>query len=413
MPHQKRQAELITIGHELLTGTTVNGNAAYLAKRMSEKGFVVTRQLSIPDEPQIIKKELEEAFKRSSLVVTTGGLGPTKDDITRQAICELFGTKLVHSVEVEEDLARRFGKDTPTLMDQSQVPEISCPLINPVGTAPGICITQEDSTLIVLPGVPSEMTGIWEKYLPELIEKLFPQHEGVFMERIHIFGIPEWPIDVYVQEILANNPKISYGIYPAAGIVSLAFETHASSQQEAHELLYPVLVAIKDKFPNQTFSSESGTLEEAVHIAMKELGRSLAVAESCTGGMLASRLTRLNGSSLFFKGGVVAYSNEAKSSVLDVPEEVIVQHGAVSEPVVRLMAEGAQKVFNSDYSLAVTGIAGPDGGSKEKPVGTVWMAVSCPDQPIEAWTQKFLGPRHIVIEKACNALLGKLLQKLV
>jgi nicotinamide-nucleotide amidase len=370
-------AEIVAIGTEILLGDLVDTNSAWLSQRLAALGVNVYRHTAVGDNRERIVAALGEAAARSDLVVTSGGLGPTSDDLTHECLSLLTGRPLAEYPEARrhvDEMFRRFGrKPTPSNYKQALFPEGSRLIPNPLGTAMGALLEHEGTLFATFPGVPGEMRTMFEETLAPAIRE---RTEGTIVSRTLWFvGIGESALAERVQDLLdARDPTVA----PLAGEgkVRLRITTRAATPEEAREKIKPVEREILSRLGRYYFGRDDETLESAVGRLLRERGETLAVAESCTGGLLAKRLTDIPGSSEYFREGIVAYSNEAKERLLMVPRELLVEHGAVSEPVARRMAEGVRKLSGADYGLSVTGIAGPGGGTEEKPVGLVWVGVA-------------------------------------
>src|SRR5919202_900096 len=370
-------AEIVTIGTEMLLGDLVDTNTAWISQRLAELGVAIYRHTTVGDNPERIIDALREASSRSTLVITTGGLGPTSDDLTNACIATLTSREMVEYPEARDhvdEMFERFGR-TPTANNYKQAlfPEGTELIPNPVGTAMGALVEWEGTLFVTLPGVPVEMKSMFE----ETLEPLIRAHSdgSIVSKTLHFAGIGESALAEKVQDFLdATDPTVA----PLAGQgrVRLRITTRANTEKEAEEKIAPVEREILSRLGDYYFGEDDETLESAVGRLLKEAGATLALAESCTGGLLAKRLTDIAGSSAYFKEGLVTYSNESKERLLGVPEEMLLEHGAVSEPVARKMAEGVRARAGADYGLSVTGIAGPDGGTEEKPVGLVFVGLS-------------------------------------
>jgi nicotinamide-nucleotide amidase len=353
---------------------------------MSNIGFDVYRSTSIHDRREDILEALAEAEKKSDVVLITGGLGPTSDDITKQTLCEYFSTKLVMNDRVlqmiMEMLAKRNFKINENNRKQAEVPEICRVLENQTGTAPGMWFDKNDTIFISMPGVPHEMKHIMNRHvLPELRKKFTSQ--AIVYRNIMTYGI----FEARLAEILADfesempeNVKLAY--LPAYGIIKLRLTgtgaLHEIVQNEVNiqaEKLYKII-------PEYIYGENEEMPEVVISRLLKQRSLSLSTAESCTGGEIAHLITSVSGSSAYFKGTVVAYANEIKSKILGVSAAIIEKNGAVSREVVEEMASGAQKLFGTDYAISTSGIAGPEGGTEAKPVGTVWIAVASKSEVI-------------------------------
>ena len=370
-------AEIITIGTEMLLGDLVDTNTAWLSARLATLGVGVYRHTTVGDNRERIVGVLRDAASRADLVVTTGGLGPTSDDLTNECLAALTGRGMVEYPEARahvDEMFRKFGREpTSNNYKQALFPERTELIPNPLGTAMGALLEENGTLFATLPGVPPEMKRMFGETLEPLIRS---RSEGSIISKTLWFaGIGESALAEKVQDFLdATDPTVA----PLAGQgkVRLRITTRAATQEEAEERIAPVEEEILSRLGDYYFGENEETLEGVVGRLLIEQGATLALAESCTGGLLAKRLTDIAGSSAYFKEGLVTYSNESKERLLGVPHEMLLEHGAVSEPVARRMAEGAREVAGADYGLSVTGVAGPDGGTKEKPVGLVFLGVS-------------------------------------
>ena len=372
-----RSAEILTIGTEILLGDLVDTNSAYLGGRLAALRVSLYRHSTVGDNAERITAALREATSRADLVITTGGLGPTSDDLTNQCLGEAAGREMVEYPEARrhvDEMFRRFGREpTPSNYKQALFPEGSKLIPNPVGTAMGAMLELDGALVATFPGVPGEMRQMFEDTLEPLIKE---RSEGAIVSRTLWFtGMGESALAEQVQDLLdASDPTVA----PLAGQgkVRLRITTRANTPEEAEKKINPVADEILSRLGDYYFGEDDETLESALGKLLTERGATLALAESCTGGLLAKRLTDGAGASAYFVEGLVTYSNESKEHLLGVPNDLLVEHGAVSEPVAGAMAEGVRKVAGTDYGLSVTGVAGPDGGSEEKPVGLVFVGVS-------------------------------------
>ena len=370
-------AEIVTIGTEMLLGDLVDTNTAWISQRLAELGVGIYRHTTVGDNTERIVDALREASSRSALVVTTGGLGPTSDDLTNACLSTLTGREMVEYPEAREhvdEMFARFGRQpTANNYKQALFPAGTELIPNPVGTAMGALVEWEGTLFATLPGVPTEMKTMFGETLEPMIRA---RSEGSIVSKtLHFAGIGESALAEKVQEFLdATDPTVA----PLAGQgrVRLRITTRAATEREAQEKIAPVEKEVIARLGDYFFGEDGETLEGAVARLLEERSATLALAESCTGGLLAKRLTDMPGSSAYFTEGLVTYSNEAKERLLGVPHALLLEHGAVSEPVARAMAEGARRISGADYGLSVTGIAGPDGGTEEKPVGLVFVGIS-------------------------------------
>ncbi len=376
-PDGVNSAEIVTIGTEMLLGDLVDTNTAWISQRLATLGVAMYRHTTVGDNTDRIVGALKDAASRADLVVTTGGLGPTSDDLTNACLGLLTGRGMVEYHEAREHVDekfRRFGRaPTPSNYKQALFPEGTELIPNPLGTAMGALVEWEGTLFATLPGVPAEMKGMFEGTLEPLIRS---RSDGSIVSKtLHFAGIGESALAEQVQDFLdAADPTVA----PLAGQgrVRLRITTRAATEEEAHEKIAPVEKEILARLGDYFYGEDDETLESSVGRLLKEKGATVALAESCTGGLIAKRLTDVAGSSAYFGEGFVTYSNGAKERLLGVPRETLAEHGAVSEPVARAMAEGARKAAGSDYGLSVTGVAGPDGGTEEKPVGLVFVGVA-------------------------------------
>ena len=372
-----RSAEILTIGTEILLGDLVDTNSAWMSSRLAALGVSLYRHTTVGDNRQRIIAALLEAAARADLVITTGGLGPTSDDLTNECLGVAVGREMVEYPEARrhvDEMFRRFGREpTPSNYKQALFPEGSRLIPNPVGTAMGAMLEIDDALVATFPGVPGEMRHMFEETLEPLVRE---RSEGAIVSRTLWFTwIGESALAEKVQDLLdASDPTVA----PLAGQgkVRLRVTARADTPEEAEKKINPVAEEILSRLGDYYFGEDDETLESALGRLLAERGATLALAESCTGGLLTKRLTDRGGSSAFFIEGLVTYSNAANERLLGVPEALLVEHGAVSEPVAGAMAEGVRKAAGTDYGLSVTGVAGPDGGIEEKPVGLVFVGIS-------------------------------------
>lgn len=372
-----KSAEIVTIGTEMLLGDLVDTNTAWISQRLAALGVSMYRHTTVGDNTDRIIGALRDASSRADLVVTTGGLGPTSDDLTNACLGTLTGRPMVEYPEARRHIDEKFAKfgrePTPSNYKQALFPEGTELIPNPLGTAPGALVEWEGTLFATLPGVPAEMKRMFEETLEPLIRE---RSDGSIVSKtLHFAGIGESALAERVQDFLdASDPTVA----PLAGQgrVRLRITTRAATEEEALGKIRPVEEEILDRLGEYFFGEDEETLESSVGRLLAERGATVALAESCTGGLISKRLTDVAGSSAYFVEGFVTYSNASKTRLLGVPEETIAGHGAVSEPVARAMAEGARRTSGADYGLSVTGVAGPGGGTDEKPVGLVYVGVA-------------------------------------
>lgn len=373
-------AVIITVGDEILIGQIVDTNAAYIARRLNDAGIVVRERASVGDDAVQIADSIERAFAQSDVVIMTGGLGPTKDDITKTTLAEIFGARLVNDARVEEHvrgmLALRGIAYNDLNRGQSLVPECCTVLFNAHGTAPGMWFERDGKVLVSLPGVPFEMKHLMDDEVLPRLKKRFALRSVVHRTMI-TEGIAE---SVLAERIAAWEdalpPYLKLAYLPAPNIVRLRLSAYDVEGDAVRGEIESRFRELYDIIPDNIVGYETATLQETVHRLLVDNGATLAVAESCTGGSIASKFTAMAGASAYFKLGAVTYSNDSKISVLGVSPDTLARYGAVSEQTAREMAEGVRRIAGTDYAVATTGIAGPSGGTAEKPVGTVWFAAS-------------------------------------
>ncbi len=408
--------EIISIGDELLIGQVVNTNASWMASHLNAAGIEVVRITTVADESARIKAALEEASRRAAIIITTGGLGPTRDDITKKTLCEYFNAKLVFDDAIFSHIEVLFANRGLTLSElnrqQAYVPDNCIVLPNMNGTAPGMWFEKEGRIYVSLPGVPFEMKPLIEEEVIPRVRARFPDRQAIVHRTVYTQGIPESALAQRIEaweESLAENIKLAY--LPRAGMVRLRLTGTGSSTEELNRLINDYLEKLHLLLPGEVFGEDEQNLESVIGQLLRDKGETLSTAESCTGGTIAQMITSIPGSSDYFKGAVVAYSNDVKEKVLGVGHALLVEHGAVSEPVVRAMAEGVKKQLESDYAIATSGVAGPGGGTKEKPVGTTWIAVSTPGRTITE-RHMFGKNRERNIQRAAFTALNMLRKEL-
>jgi nicotinamide-nucleotide amidase len=385
-------AEILCVGTELLLGNITNGNARWLAEQLAALGIPHLRQQVVGDNRERLMAAVREAAGRCRLLITTGGLGPTPDDLTTEAIAAAFDTPLAERPEVWADiqakLAARGRPVTPSLRRQALLPVGAELLPNATGSAPGMIWSpdltrlsfpvQAGFTVITFPGVPSEMQAMWTATAVPWLQRS-GLAEGVFASRmLRFWGVAESSLAEQVADLL-DSPNPTVAPYAGAGEVKLRLTARGASQAEAEALLGPIEAEIRARAGQACFGSDDDSLASVVLELLRRRGQTLAVAESCTGGGLGAALAAVPGASNVFLGGVIAYANSIKEGLLGVPPELLAVHGAVSDPVAQAMAEGARRATGAIWAVAVTGIAGPGGGSAEKPVGLVHLAIAGPD----------------------------------
>lgn len=404
------RAEILSVGTELLLGQIVDTNAAYLAKALSTLGVSVYRRVTVGDNMDRLLLALREALAESDIVLTIGGLGPTMDDITRDGLATAFDDTLVRDEGIAQMLTAFFQKRGMPVLEsnlrQAMVPTDGRALENPHGTAPGLLFEKNGKAGIALPGPPNEFIPMVENHvIPYLRQKT--GNVGTIRSRVlRIAGVGESLVEEYVKDLMMDaNPTVAP--YAKVGEVHLRVTAKADTAEEADALIHERTLLLYERLGDAIYGEGDAPIENAVVLALKERGQTVSTAESCTGGLLAQRITDIAGSSQVFMGGVVAYSNSAKSDLVAVPAETIERVGAVSVEVAKALAEGVRARFGTTYGVGITGIAGPDGGTPDKPVGLVYLAVAHPNG-CEVDEVNYIGSRSIVRHRASQTALNML-----
>ena len=410
------RAEIITIGDELLIGQVVDTNSAWMAERLNEIGIELYQITSVHDQREHIIAALDEAFSRADIVLTTGGLGPTNDDITKHVLCEYFDTHLIEDQRVRAHIMDLY-RERPDVLNrltatQWLVPQSAEILENRVGSAPLMVFHHGAQLLASMPGVPYEMKiAMEEQILPYLETSLSREHEtsAIIHRTLQVTGIPESSLAILLENYEASMPAGLHLAYlPKDGIIRLRLSSYGELTQEEMDRRFEEL---KTLVADYLIADTDEPLEVILGNLLKAKGQTIATAESCTGGKLASLLNKHAGSSAFYWGSIISYDNSVKEHLLGVPAELIKAHGVVSEEVVRVMAESVRKSLNTNYGIATSGIAGPSGGSVEKPVGTVWIAWATPEGTTAECFH--LGKlREQITDRACIKALVGMIQKL-
>ena len=376
------KTEIITIGDEILIGQIVDTNSAWMGQQLNLHGIELYQVTSVHDDHDHIIKALANAEKEVDLVLITGGLGPTKDDITKNSLCEYFGTELIYHPEVFEHVQTLLSSRNVTInqlnREQALLPASCTVLHNSAGTASGMWFERNGTIFVSMPGVPFEMEAI-------MTEEVFPRLAklGIMQSIVHktilTYGLPESMLAEKIEEWESALPGFIHLAYlPSALMVRLRLSAYGTDKAMLETEIGKQVKKLLDIVPEYVFGFDDDNLALIIGRMLVKSSKTMAVAESCTGGNIAHFVTFNAGSSAYFKGGVVAYSNEIKTRLLDVPAEMIETYGAVSQKVAEAMAVGAQKALNADFTIATTGIAGPDGGTADKPAGTIWIAVAGP-----------------------------------
>ncbi len=381
--HEKDGVEILCIGTELLLGNILNSNARWIAKELAALGLPHYYQAVVGDNPDRIKQVIQQAKKRSRILITTGGLGPTPDDLTTETIASTFNSPLEENKEAWLDIkTKTHSKDGYSALSnrkQALLPVGAQIIPNPSGTAPGmIWQPKKHFTILTFPGVPTELKIMWNQTAVSWLRKHGGSKETFISRNLKFSGVSESILAEELEDLLqSNNPTIAP--YASLGEVKLRITASGSSIEDANKLLDPLEQKLRFRTGLKCYGSDDDTLSSIVLELLRQRGETLAVAESCTGGGLGAALSQIPGASDVFIGGIISYSNSIKTKFLDVPSEMLNQFGAVSDQVVQAMATGARKKLGSDWAIAVSGIAGPGGGSEAKPVGCVHIAIVGPN----------------------------------
>ena len=400
-------AELISVGTEILLGQIVNTNAAWLAQRLATFGVNVYRQVTVGDNLNRLAATITDSLSRADLLILTGGLGPTDDDLTREGVA-LATNRPLETDEAQKQwliqrFQSRFGKIPENNLKQALKPKGSLILPNPNGTACGYAVPHLDKWIFLLPGPPWEMEAMFENEVVPLLSKYFDLSQHLFHRTLKFFGIGESALEMEVIDLMRSQVDPTMALYAGMGEVQMRLTTRAESKEEADIKLELLHRKVAERVGIHIYGQDDESIFSAAASQLLKNNKTLALAESCTGGLLASSFTDLPGSSGFFTQGWVTYSNQSKIKLLNVPQETLESFGAVSEETVTAMATQASQIAESDYALAISGIAGPGGGSEEKPVGLVWIALYGPNG-CQAKKMNFNGSRgQIKMRAAKNA----------
>jgi nicotinamide-nucleotide amidase len=409
--------EIVTIGTEILLGHLVDTNAPYVARHLADHGVDVYAKHSVGDNADRLAVMLEGVLDRADGAITTGGLGPTVDDLTKDAVARAVGKRLVlhePSLRAIEERFKSFGRVmTDNNRRQAYLPEGCIVLENPHGTAPGFIALRDDGKFVAcMPGVPREMKPMLaERLVPWLVER-FGLREAIYTKTLHTVGIGESDLDRRIEDLFRTleNPKIA--VLAHGMRVDVKVMAKADSRERAEAMIEPVAEELRRRIGSGYYGDDEVTLSGAIVRALARRGLTLGTAESCTGGAVADQIVSTPGASAVFRGAVVAYANEVKIALLDVPERTLADVGAVSEETAVAMARGARRRLGVDLVIATTGIAGPDGGTTEKPVGLVWFALALGDGEIETRRLTFPGTRADIRERATVAALSLIWRRL-
>lgn len=406
--------EIIVIGDELLIGQVTDTNSGWIARELNHIGWEVTEITTVRDRSREITDALNSSFGRVDVVLMTGGLGPTKDDITKQTLCDYFGGKLVFDESVFANVEAIFRRRKLTMNDstrnQAYVPNVCTVIQNPVGTAPVMWFERNGKVLVSMPGVPTEMKTVMKEAVISRLREYFQDHSSILHRTCLVKDFTESRLSETLSDFEAQLPAcIKLAYLPTPGVIRLRLTARGDEESYLQKIIDDEFFKLRTILGSHLFCGSDTTLAGALGSILTERGETLATAESCTGGNIAHEITRVAGSSVYFKGSVVAYSNEVKTCVLNVSLETLSGFGAVSRETVLQMVSGVQRLLSSDCAIATSGIAGPGGGSVEKPVGTVWIAVRYGERS-EAECFCFEGDREQVIARATQSALLMLIQ---
>jgi nicotinamide-nucleotide amidase len=408
-------AEIIAIGSELLAPDRTDTNSLWLTEKLNSIGIEVKLKTIVGDDDARLEETIKDAVKRSRVVITTGGLGPTEDDITRKVAARALGRRLLLDEDVLAWIRGRFESFGRTMPErnsrQAMVIDGAEVLDNPNGTAPGLFIEHEETSVALLPGPPREMRPMFENFVrPRLTEKA--GNLRVVRRLLRVAGMGESAVDELIAPVYLKYDNPQTTILFNQSEIELQLTAQARTEAEAENLLDRLSEQLEEKLGHAIFAFRGETMEQVIGLKLAVGGFTVAVAESCTGGLIAQRLTDVPGASKYFIEGVVAYSNDAKTRTLGVEPVLLLEHGAVSAPVAEAMAEGVRRRANTDFGLSVTGIAGPDGGTEEKPVGLVYIALA-DDAHTEHRKVKIPGDRNLIRWRASQAALDLLRRRLI
>jgi len=412
------KAEIISIGSEILRGQITDTNANFIAKKLVKLDIDLEHISAVSDNPESLLSTLKLAFQRSDLIITTGGLGPTEDDITYQTIARALNLKLIKYPEAEKNLKKILHKIkievSPSNLKQVYLPEGAKIIINQYGTAPAMILEKDNKIICSFPGVPHEMKNLIEENLIPYLKEKFPPYMIKKSKTLKITGLGESSVNELIRDYINKQTNFTFGIYANPEDIQVQVIAQAPSEKEAEKLLQYSVNQLTKVLGNYIYGNDEETIEKVVGKLIKTKKLTVAVAESCTGGMLGEMITRIPGSSEYFQGGVISYSAKVKEDLLKVSPEVIKKYGEVSKEVAQLMAEGVRRYCHSDIGISITGIAGPGGATEKKKVGLVYMALADGKKSISQKHQLF-GNRQLVrlrsTRRALNMLRMYLMEK--
>ena len=406
--------ELISTGSELLLGHIVNTNVKWLSEELNNRGYSVSYQTTVGDNPERMKEVFQQAGERADIVISSGGLGATQGDITRKSLADALGLPLVFHEEAGREVDSFYekqGRVKPYESDRDRyLPEGAKVLHNPVGVAPAVVVEQDSTVYILLPGPPSELQGTFVESVSPFLEQRFGQQGIIYSERYAVYGYREMQLETLLQDLIQNqqNPTIALLIKP--GYIEIRLTAKGESKVDCQEKLGPWRSILLERLKDIR-SLDTSVLEDFHKVAV-ERGITIGTAESCTGGLVGKTLTDLGGSSGYYQGGIISYANTMKEQVLGVSAETLAVHGAVSEETAKEMVEGVFRVLRTDYAIATTGIAGPGGGSQEKPVGLVYIGIGTP-RGITVYKEIFIGDRDSIRKSVAERAIQYVYKELI
>ncbi|TFB08067.1 competence/damage-inducible protein A [Candidatus Atribacteria bacterium MT.SAG.1] len=405
------KAEIISIGSEILRGQITDTNANFIAKKLVESGIDLEHISAVSDNPESLLSTLKLALQRSDLIITTGGLGPTEDDITYHTIARALNLKLIKYPEAEKNLKRILKKINkgvfPSNLKQVYLPEGAKIIINQYGTAPAMILEKDNKIICSFPGVPHEMKNLIEENLIPYLKEKYPPSVIKKSKILKLTGLGESSVNELIRDYINKQTNFSFGIYASPEDIQIQITTQATTEKEVEKLLQSSINQLKKILGNYVYGTDKQSLEEVVGNLLKTKKLKLAIAESCTGGMLGEIITRIPGSSEYFQGGVISYNAKIKEDLLKISPEVIEKYGEVSEQTAQLMAEGVRINCHSDIGISITGIAGPGGATEKKKVGLVYMALADSKKTIAQKHQLF-GSRQLIRLRASRRALNML-----
>ena len=406
--------ELISTGSELLLGHIVNTNVKWLSEELNNRGYSVAYQTTVGDNPERMKEVFQRAGERADIVISSGGLGATQGDITRKSLADALGLPLVFHEEAGREVDSFYekqGRVKPYESDRDRyLPEGAKVLHNPVGVAPAVVVEQDDTVYVLLPGPPSELQGTFIESANPFLEQRFGQQGMIYSERYAVYGYREMQLETLLQDLIQNQQNPTTALLIKPGYIEIRLTAKGESKVDCQEKLGPWRSILLERLEDIR-SLDTSVLEEFHKVAL-EKGITIGTAESCTGGLVGKMLTDLGGSSGYYQGGIISYANAVKEQVLGVSSETLATYGAVSEETAKEMVEGVFRVLRTDYAIATTGIAGPGGGSQEKPVGLVYIGIGTP-RGITVYKEIFIGDRDSIRKSVAERVIQYVYKELI